>query len=217
MGSSVVVLALLVVLAALAAGAVWGLAHCWRFQSKFAGLRFERQGGAPPRAGDLILFASAHSVTSSFFTQCFFTHVGVVVEGEGAGGEPVLLLAETREACGPRLVPLAPQLEGYLGLVCHSALAPPLGPAGRAALAAAAAARGAPYPRPADAAADALAGCCLSGTRHCFQHAAHLLSAAGITPHLARLGPVASSRAVCRLFGRPLAGGRRYGRPRRLN
>jgi hypothetical protein len=182
------------------------------------------------RTGDVLLFASAsHLPSNSAFTGTFHSHAGMLLRAGGqvystesqAGTElmPAPGGREYHMPSGAAGVPLLPRLKYYTGAVYVMRLAPPLTPAQEArVLAAAHAAHCAahPYPTPAQ-----LAAACLGfrpAARHCFQHVAHLLDAAGLThPEsggaFAERGLLRVCRDICALSGRPLPGGRAYGPP----
>lgn len=186
------------------------------------------------KTGDLILFVSVSFVPSStILTHAFFSHVGMVVEtpetlciSEAQGGDalmpdPRCPGREVRMGWGAVLVPFLVRVKNYAGLVYVSRLARRLGPesAGRLCAAAEEAASSVyPYPT----VSQILLGFVgrQQAARHCFQHVAHLIDAAGLTP-AGRGGPLTEAgfievcHEVCGLPGRPLPGNT-YGAPVQL-
>lgn len=188
--------------------------------------------------GDLIFFvASTSSGINSMLTQTFFSHVAVVLrEGDlvylsetSTGSElmpqpqpqphPQLQPQPQREVklpAGATITPLLTKLKFYTGAAYLSRLDPPLDPgaaerlkleAERLALAQH------PYPPPSHAMLGLFG--LRTEARHCFQHAAHLLDGAGLTP-LGRTSPISQEsfisigQEICSLPGRPLRGRRAY-------
>lgn len=168
------------------------------------------------RTGDLVFFRTAGDMSTTKLTKIPYSHCAVVLrEGDlaylseaqsgaglmpGPGGEVFL-------PRGAALDPLLPRLRHYRGAAFLARLAAPLPPAAEEALKAAAenAQREAfPYPGFRALLAGA-AGLGQGKSRHCFQHVAFLLEAAGLAPPgaLSALGPVAVCRAVARLPDAP--------------
>lgn len=165
---------------------------------------------AEAATGDLVFFtAAAHPFHNSWVNRTLFTHVGVVVRGRdlaeaGVGGGPLyapgevdpdeVYVAECAEGItladpdgrrarlpgGSYLVPLAPRLHGYGGIVYWARRAEGARLPGRARAEIArraAEAAGEPYPGIGAMAFAALVGVSLSPHRQCYQHAAHVLNA----------------------------------------
>ncbi len=168
-----------------------------------------RSAQAHASTGDLVFFtAAAHPFHNSWVNRTLFTHVGVLVRGRdlleaGVADDPLLktpvvsdriYVSESAEgitlahpsgetarlAGGSYLVPLAPRLHGYNGIVYWAKRSEGhrLWPAQRTAVAKIAAElTGRPYPNRwamIAAAVTGLAG--LVSDRQCYQHAAEILN-----------------------------------------
>lgn len=207
------------------------------YYSDSVALRFPRAlaSGVDFAPGDIVLFVAAtHGFSNSAVTRSFFSHAAFVVQdprsgrlylSESAPGEVLPVgRAEYAVPGGARLLPLYARLKHYTGAMYHMRLAPALAPAG-AARAWERAQRAAPYP----GLLQSLAGLlhlprsARGGARHCMEHVAQLVDAAGLTPaallargqRLGGAGFVAACQAVTRLAGRPLgpAGAHAYAPP----
>ena len=182
------------------------------------------------KTGDVILFAAAtHSPANSMLTQTFHSHAGVLVrEGE------LVHLSESQTGVeimpgpdgtalfmdnGAVLSPLLTRLKYYTGVYYVMRLSRGLDAAREAAVKREAARlRRAHYPYP--SLLQILRGMMggRSASRHCFQHAARVLDAGGLTPTdrdapLEDAGFVGVCREICSLPGRPLPGGLHYEPP----
>lgn len=236
-----VVLACLTLLALLAivAGVFVGLHRMTEYNVMYATVRAPRSKVSDIypalKTGDILLFvASTCSPSNSFLTQSFYSHAGVLVrEGE------LVYLSETqpgleimpdpkapatddlRLSRGAVLSPLLTRLKYYTGTYYLVRLATPLDVAREELLKAEAERlQRVQYPYP--TLLQILLGIVgrKTATRHCFQHTAHLLDVARLTPKtvapLADSGFVDVCRAVTGLPGWPLRGGYRYLRPVQL-
>lgn len=182
------------------------------------------------KTGDVLLFvATCHAPSNSMLTQTFYSHTGVLLrEGDllyiseaSAGGE---LMPDPRDPAesnihmhrGADLTPFLTRLKYYTGDCYVMRLSHPLD-AGREEKLKSTAERlyAAHYPYP--TVFQILLGMAGRSTasRHCFQHSAHLIDEARLTP-LDRAAPLAESgfaavcREVCDLPGRPLPDGYSY-------
>ena len=169
-----------------------------------------READVSAATGDLVFFtAAAHPFHNSWVNRTLFTHVGVIVRGRdlveaGLGGGPLLgpadvdpdevYLAECAEGItlahpdgrlarlpgGSYLVPLAPRLHGYGGVVYwgRRAEGARLTGAARKQIARRAVERaGLPYPGLGAMAFAAVIGVTVSPHHHCYQHSSHVLNA----------------------------------------
>lgn len=188
------------------------------------------------RTCDVLLFAGAtHSAVISATTQEFFSHSALVLKmgesaytSESSPGSHLMASpavdGRARHFClkaGASLAPLLLRIKHYNGLCFLLRLkGPALPPEKEEAVLAEAGrlfAEAYPYPSSAHAALSFLGSSVRA--RHCFQHVAHLLDIAGLAPgpdKLADAGFFQTCHEVCGLPGRPLAGGRRYSKPRLL-
>jgi hypothetical protein len=185
------------------------------------------------KTGDVLLFVSAsHLPTNSGLTQTFFTHAAMLLrEGDlvytseaqmGADlmPDPDRPGADVCMKSGAASAPLLTRIKYYTGSTYLMRLSHALDPGREEALKAAAERlhrAGHPYPTAAQAFAAVLLGR-RSASRHCFQHVAHLLDGAGLTPLdqeglLAESGFIRVCHEICRLAGRPLPGGYSYHSP----
>lgn len=185
------------------------------------------------KTGDLFLFVAAtNSGTNSMLTQAFYSH-GAVVLREG----DLVYLSETqagtelmpdpadparrdlRTGRHAAITPLLTKLKYYTGTSYVLPLSRPLDPAREEVLKREAErlrAEAHPYPSFLQSLAGVLGW--RTRSRHCFQHAAHLLDVAQLTPlgaaaPLESAGFVGVCDAVCSISGRELPDGYRYGAP----
>jgi hypothetical protein len=213
-----------------------GLMRMADYYSEFVTVRTPRVGIVDlyPElsTGDLIYFvASTSSGINSMLTQTFFSHVAVVLrEGDlvcvsetSTGSElmPTADGAEVKLPSGATITPLLTKLKYYTGAAYYSRLAPPLDADAAETLKREAerlAVARHPYPPPVHAVLGVFGR--RTPARHCFQHAAHLLDVAGLSPRdgapLSDASFVAAGREVCSLPGRELRGGRSYEPPAQI-
>jgi len=184
------------------------------------------------KTGDLLFFTAAiYTPANTVFIHTFYTHAAIVLrEGD------LVYLAETQPGLGIMpdpdhpgieyrmdrsavVTPLLTRLKYYTGSYYILRLSHPLDPAREEALKQEAERLWAvryPYPSLAQIALGALGAA--TPSRHCFQHVAHLLDVARLTP-LGREGLLQDAgfsevcTALCEVSGRPLPGGYTYGSP----
>jgi hypothetical protein len=204
-----------------------GLHRMAEYYAMFATVRAPRA-----KISDLFLFVAATCAgTNSMLTQTFFSHGAVALrEGElvylsetRAGGELMPdpgdpTRRDLKTGRHAAITPLLTKLKYYTGSCYVAPLSRRLDPAREEALKREAERlRAVKYPYP--SLSQTVAG--LLGwrtrSRHCFQHAAHLLDTVGLAPlgrgPLADAGFVGVCGAVCALPGRALPDGYRYGAP----
>ena len=186
--------------------------------------------------GDILLFVTATNMPfNSGFTQSFYSHTAMLMrEGDLVYTSEAQLGTELMPdpnrpgvdhhmKPGAAAAPMLTRVKYYTGSVYVMRLSRALDPGREQRLKAVADqlhAVGYPYPT----AQQAFSSTVLRrrvAARHCFQHVAHLLDAAGLTP-LDRAAPLADSgfirvvRDVCELPGRALPDGYRYEPPVQL-
>jgi hypothetical protein len=187
------------------------------------------------KTGDILLFvASTGSPSNSFLTQSFHSHAGVLVrEGELvyiSEAQPGLEImpdpeapatSDLRMSRGAVLAPLLTRLKYYTGVYYVMRLARPLD-AAREELLKAEAERLQRVQYPYPTLSQIFLGITghKTATRHCFQHTAHLLDRALLTPKgappLGSAGFVDVCRTITGLPGRLLRDGHRYLSPVQL-
>lgn len=176
------------------------------------------------KTGDLVFFLTSSPISVATLLKVPCTHVGVVLREAGAEA----YLSEAQPGCdlmpadprdpgagdvflppGAAILPLLTRLCYYRGEVFLARRRAPLPAAAAEALKRAAEeahALAVPYPSFATSVSEALLGS--SGrNRHCFEHAAHLLEAAGAAPPGSLTG--LSTHAICAGF-QALPGGADY-------
>ena len=189
------------------------------------------------KTGDLVLFVTTtHSLHNSALTQTFYSHAGVLLRE----GELVYVTESTADAmlmpdpdrpghdirmnCGADLTPLLTRLKYYTGdyyvlRLTRDGQPAELDPAREETLKRLVehlCREKYPYPSTTQGILGLLGR--KTASRHCFQHVAHLLDAAGLTP-LGRDAPLedAGFTGVCgevsEIPGVPLPDGYRYDRP----
>lgn len=185
------------------------------------------------KTGDLLMFmASSHLPVNSGLTQTFFSHTAMIMrEGdlvyttEADPGSEVMPNPDRpgtdyHMKKGASSAPFLTRIKFYTGTVYVMRLSYPLDPVREQRLKATADqlhSVGYPYPTMQQAFGAALLGRKVPA-RHCFQHVAHLLDEARLTP-LGLDAPLADSgifqvcRDVCGLPGRALPDGYSYGPP----
>jgi hypothetical protein len=180
--------------------------------------------------GDILLFRTFNPLSHRYLCRTVFEHAAVLVrEGElinTSEMEPagIAIMPDPDNpgtyinmASGINAVPLLTRIKYFNGVTYAMRLSRALDP-GRACALKAATRKVYAYPTLRCAVAEmALDARC--GTRHCFQHIAHVLDAGGLTP-LGREGtPLANSgfievcRDICNLTGLPLPDGYYYEHP----
>lgn len=185
------------------------------------------------KTGDLLMFVpSSHMPFNSGLTQAFYTHSAMLMrEGdlvytsESTPGGPIMPNpdrpgAEYHMKWGATLTPFFTRIKFYAGTVYVMRLSRPLDPAREQRLKATADrlhSVGAPYPTMLQMFVSAWLGR-NSPARHCFQHVAHLLDEARLTPldlgaPLTDSGSLQVCRDICGLPGRALPDGYSYAPP----
>jgi hypothetical protein len=230
---------MLLVLLVVVAGAFVGLHRMAEYNVMYATVRAPRikisDAYSALKTGDVLLFvASTGSPSNLFLTQSFYSHAGVVVrEGELvyiSEAQPGLEImpdpaapatSDLRMSRGAVLSPLLTRLKYYTGAYYVMRLNAPLDPPREELLKQEAERlQRVQYPYP------TLGQIVLgivgrkTATRHCFQHAAHVLDSALLTPlgapPFASAGFLDVCRAITGLPGRPLRGGYQYLEPVQL-
>lgn len=215
---AIVVLISLLIIAAvtlMAVGYVRGYAYYDAFQDFIAPRRLLTDIAPTLKTGDILLFiASAHGFTNSMLTHNVFSHVGMVIESL-SGGE--LLLSESTRGskhspAGAALVLLWERINNYCGQIFLMRLAAPLSDK-RISMLQRASKERCPYPSFRKMLSALFLGD--RSTRHCFQHVAALLEAAGMVSDELRdrVGYFAVSGAIADLPEMQLPDGIRYESP----
>lgn len=180
------------------------------------------------KTGDILLFRGISPLPHRYVTGALFEHAAVLLrEGEliyiseiEPGGarlmpDPDTPGTEIHMAPGVNSTPLLARVKYYNGIIYVMRLSRALDVGRERALKAAA--RGScTYPSLLHGAAELALGL-KTGTRHCFQHVAHVVDAAGLTPagaQFADAGFLEVCREICSLGGgRPLSDGYYYEPP----
>lgn len=186
------------------------------------------------KTGDLLMFVSPTCVNSAL-CQTFFSHASMLLrEGD------LVYTTETQTKCeimpnpdvpgtdyymkkGAALAPMLTRVKFHSGMSFVMPLSHALDPEREQVLKNTADQLhkiGYPYPTIKQGIASMVFGCKTS-TRHCFQHVAHLLDVAGLTPlnqdkPLAELGFLQVCQIISNLANCALPNGYHYGRPIRL-
>jgi hypothetical protein len=217
-----------------------GLYRVSEYYARFVSMRTPRANVSEAyddlKTGDVLLFVGGtHTLHNSMLTQTYFSHAGMVLrEGElvyiAEASTAVEVMPDPRDPAmetirtngGATITPFLTRLKFYNGASYVMRLARPLAPGPEEALKAEAERlyrEAYPYPSTAQLFLG-IAGRA-TASRHCFQHVAHLIDTAGLTP-LGRGEPLADAGftlvcdEVCELPGRPLPGGYYYEPPVQL-
>jgi len=179
------------------------------------------------KSGDILLFRGISALPHRYVMGTMFEHAAILLrEGEIVyiseieRGSSLLMPdpdapgAKIHMAMGVNATPLLTRVKYYNGIIYVMRLSRALD-ASRERSLKAAARRSCTYPTLLHGAAELALGL-KTGTRHCFQHVAHMLDTAGLTPadaQLADVGFLEVCRELCNLQGRPLLDGYYYEPP----